>query len=53
MLIANRGIGGRISCIGQRPPYSKLNVKVQSILRPEFLSFLVARYVPLEWYPGY
>ena len=44
------GIQGGISCTGQRPPYSKLNVYVQPVLRPKFMSFSAAM---LEQYHGY
>ena len=41
----------KLTCTGQRPPYSKLNVKVHS-MDLEFLSFLAASYVLVEWYPA-
>ena len=44
------GIRGGIHCADQRPSYSKLNVYVQPVLRPQFVSSSAAK---LEQYHGY
>ena len=44
------GIRGGIRCADQRPSYSKLNVYVQAVLRPQFVSSSAAM---LEQYYGY